>query len=147
MKRVIIETLQTIVIFWFIWVLAEFAFLRFTDVHNYVYVQSVEPYQYEYSLKEKPVFVSNIIYKRDWLVIWSDIVFCKEPWKEEYVYYSEYISTRNKKKGTVVWGKRVYNIEWPDEPKDCYLESTTCIKLHYWIDKCDTYISWPYIHR
>lgn len=144
----LLEWFVVIAVFAILWVVSEYFFLRMDHPEKYIVVQSVEPQRQVFSLWEEPKFISNIQYKKPWYITREDVQFCSEPWKNDYWYYSQYITSFYREEPKNAVNKpRTYKIPWPKTPMDCYLYSTTYITLHYWVQKHDSYISWPYYYR
>ena len=142
----VLRLLKYAFLFALMWFCLEYLILRFTPDYVFLEMYSIEPLQKVYKQWDELSFETFAEYKKNWLITRYDTLYCDIFGLGNYLYYSQYISTKKLLTKTVNnWWDWVYQAKTPSWWVRCYLHNTTTLDIGYWLYKKDTAVTWPFI--
>jgi len=125
----------------FVWILYHIAMYVFLLVMPYTYwfeYESVQPIKQEFTVNEKPTFMSDTNIRRPVNITWNDVLMCDY---KDWIWYRLYRSltqTYTYTEARDLMEPWIFDIRWPLYPATCYMETFATANLHYWVSKTQT---------
>jgi len=134
----VLNIFATSFIIWTIYHILSYFFILVMPYAYWFEYESVEPIKQEFTLNDKPTFISDTNVKRPVEITWNDVLMCDYKDWLWYRLYRSLTQTYTYTEARDLMEPWIFNIRWPLYPATCYMETFATANLEYWVHKTQT---------